>query len=146
VAGGQAQGVWKLVERRGGVRHDPLVERVIDLDQAVAKIVERAPRWRAAGLRVGQVTWRDEAAPWPQQLETDRALVRDPDSIGVLISGPADAELSVVLFRAGWADVDFVASLNDAGTLPASGIDSAAAFGAQLDQWVPRTFVNLHDK
>ncbi|WP_327321356.1 hypothetical protein OG735_01850 [Streptomyces sp. NBC_01210] len=131
--------------QRVWVRDDLLVERVIDLDQAVASIAERAARWLGAGLTVGQVTWRDEAAPWPQRLETDRALVRDPDSIGVLISGPADAELSVVLFRGGWADVDFVASLDDAGTLPASGIDSAAAFGTQLDQWVPRVFGNRRD-
>ncbi|MFE4874295.1 hypothetical protein [Streptomyces sp. NPDC056682] len=118
------------------------MEHVIDLDQAVAAIAERAARWRAAGLRVGQVTWRDEAAPWPQRFETDRALVRDPDSLGVVISGPADAELSVVLFRGGWADVDFYDGLNDPGTLPAPGIDSAAAFGIQLDRWVPRVFGN----
>ncbi|MFE3830903.1 hypothetical protein [Streptomyces sp. NPDC059092] len=78
--------------------------------------------------------------PWPQRLETDRALVRDPDSVGVLISGPADAELSVVLFRGGWADVDFFVGLDDAGTLPACGIDSAAAFGTRLDGWVSRVF------
>lgn len=41
---------------------------------------------------VGQMTWRDEAAPWLQQLETDKAPVRDPDSIGVLVSGPASTE------------------------------------------------------
>lgn len=121
------------------------MERVIDLDQAAAAIAGRAGRWLAAGLKVGQLTWRDEAAPWPQELETDRALVRDPDSIGLLISGPADAELSVVLFRGGWADVDFVAGLDDAGTLPASGIDSTAAFGTRLDQWVPRVFGDLRD-
>ncbi|MFF0065723.1 hypothetical protein ACFYRC_30060 [Streptomyces sp. NPDC005279] len=68
--------------------------------------------------------------------------MREPDSIGVLISGPGEAELSVVLFRGGWADVDFVTGLDDAGTLPASGIDSAAAFGTRLDQWVSRVFGN----
>lgn len=99
-------------------------------------------RWQAVGLRVGHVTWRDEAAPWPPQLETDRALVRDPDSIGVLISGPADAVLTVVLFRGGWADVDFYNGLDDAGTLPAAGIASAGAFGSRLDQWVPHVFGN----
>jgi hypothetical protein len=116
------------------------MERVIDLDQAAAAITARATRWLASGLRVGQVTWRDEAAPWPQQLVTDRALVRDPDSIGLLLSGPADAELSVVLFRGGWADVDFVANLDDVGTLPAAAIESAAAFGTQLDGWVAHVF------
>ncbi|MEU3923491.1 hypothetical protein [Streptomyces sp. NPDC029004] len=128
------------MEQRVGVGHDPFVERVVDLDEAAAAIAERAARWPAAGLRAGRLTWRDEAAPWPQQLETDRALVRDPDSLGVLVSGPAGAELSVVLFRGGWADVDFVAGLEDAGTLPASGIGSAAAFGTRLDQWVRIVF------
>ncbi|NUS10273.1 MAG: hypothetical protein HOY69_02510 [Streptomyces sp.] len=118
------------------------MQRVIDLDQAAAAIAERAAWWQAAGLMVGQVTWRDEAAPWPQQFETDRSLVRDPDSIGVVISGPADAELSVVLFRGGWADVEFHDGLDDIGMLPADGIDSAAAFGVQLDQWMPRVFGN----
>ncbi|MDX3853116.1 hypothetical protein [Streptomyces sp. AK02-01A] len=119
------------------------MERVIDLDQAAAVIAERAARWLAAGLKVGQVTWRDETAPWPQHLETDRTLVRDPDSVGVLISGPGDAGLSVVLFRGGWADVDYFDGLDDGGPIPAFGIKSAAAFGTQLDQWVPRVFGNL---
>ncbi|MFD3555940.1 hypothetical protein ACFWWA_28165 [Streptomyces goshikiensis] len=122
------------------------MERVIDLDQATAVIAERAARWLAAGLRVGQVTWRDKTAPWPQQLETDRALVRDPDSVGVLISGLADAELSLVLFRGGWADVDYFDSLDGGGTIPAFGINSAAAFATQLDQWVQRTFGSLGKK
>ncbi|MFE0098860.1 hypothetical protein [Streptomyces sp. NPDC059009] len=116
------------------------MQRVIDLDQAGAVVAERAARWRAAGLTVGSVTWRDEVAPWPQQLETDRTLVRDADSVGVVVAGPADAELSVVLFRGGWADVDFYDGLGDAGTLPASGIESAAAFAVRLDQWVSRVF------
>ncbi|MFD5747982.1 hypothetical protein [Streptomyces sp. NPDC127033] len=116
------------------------MERVVDLDQAAAVIDERVARWLEAGLTVGRTTWRDEAAPWPPQLETDRELVRDPDSVGVRVSGPADTELGVVLFRGGWADVEFIADLDDAGTLPAFGIDSAAAFGARLDQWVLRVF------
>ncbi|GAA0618090.1 hypothetical protein [Streptomyces crystallinus] len=119
------------------------MERVINLDQAAAAIAERAVRWLAAGLEVGQVTWRDATAPWPQQLETDRTLVRDPDSIGVLITGPGDAGLSVVLFRGGWADVDYFDGLDDGGPIPASGITSASAFATQLDQWVPRAFGKL---
>ncbi|WP_314252897.1 hypothetical protein [Streptomyces sp. DSM 40907] len=119
------------------------MERVIDLDQAAAVFAERAARWLAAGLKVRQVTWRDETAPWPQQLETDRTLVRDPDSVGVRISGPGDAELSVVLFRGGWADVDYFDGLDDGGPIPAFGITSAAAFGTQIDQWVEGVFGNL---
>ncbi|MEU8703309.1 hypothetical protein AB0C61_37815 [Streptomyces sp. NPDC048680] len=119
------------------------MERIIDLDHAAAVVAERTGPWLAAGLTVGQVTWRDHAVPWPEQLETDRSLVRDPDSVGVLISGPGDAGLSVALFRGGWADVDYFDGLDDGGPIPAFGITSAAAFGTQLDQWVPRAFGNL---
>ncbi len=41
-------------------------------------------------VRRQPITWRDEAAPWPQPLETDRALVTDPDSIGVRILAPTN--------------------------------------------------------
>lgn len=101
--------------------------------------------WTSAGLEVGRPTWRDAEASWPQPLEIDRARIRDPDSVGVVISGPAEAVLSVVLFRGGWADVDFVADadLDDAGCLPASGITSASDFGTRLDQWVGRVFGSL---
>ncbi|SDT83397.1 hypothetical protein SAMN05216371_8221 [Streptomyces sp. TLI_053] len=63
----------------------------------------------------------------------------DPDSVGVVLTG-LGGELSVVLFRGGWADVDYFAGIDDVGTLPASDIDSAAAFGDQLDSYVTRTF------
>ncbi|MFH8387303.1 hypothetical protein ACH4E7_41425 [Kitasatospora sp. NPDC018058] len=119
------------------------MERIVDLDEAAAEVAGRTPGWRTTGLTVGPVTWRDEAAPWPQRLETDRSLVNDPDSVGVLISGPAEAELSVMLFRGGWADVDYVVGMDDAGALPASGIASAREFGVQLDSWVTHVFGQL---
>ncbi|MEU3558586.1 hypothetical protein [Kitasatospora sp. NPDC006786] len=116
------------------------METIVDLDEAAAEVAARTPGWRAAGLVVGEMTWRDETAPWPQRLETDRTRVADPDSVGVLVSGPEETQLSVVLFRGGWADVDYLASMDDAGTFPASGIDSAVAFGIRLDEWVVRVF------
>ncbi|WP_149180409.1 hypothetical protein [Streptomyces sp. TRM49041] len=116
------------------------MDRVVDLDEAAAVLDERSASWRSAGLDVGHMTWRDAAASWPQPLETDRARVHDPDSVGVVVSGPAEAVLSVVLFRGGWADVDFIAELDDSGPLPASGIASAGDFGSRLDQWVARAF------
>lgn len=61
----------------------------------------------------------------------------------MVISGPAETVLSVVLFRGGWADVDFVADVDDAGCLPAAGITSASDFGARMDQWVTRVFGSL---
>lgn len=116
------------------------MDRIVDLDEAAVALAGRAAGWRSAGLDVGPLTWRDIEAPWPEPLETDRARVRDPDSVGVVVSGPGDAELWVVLFRGGWADVDFIASLDDAGSLPASGITSASDFANRMDQWVARVF------
>ncbi|MFJ3830110.1 hypothetical protein ACIPWI_19370 [Streptomyces sp. NPDC090046] len=49
---------------------------------------------------------------------------------------PAEAELSLVLFRGGWADVDYLAHLNDTGCLPASDITSARDSGSRMDEWV----------
>lgn len=119
------------------------MERVIDLDRAATVLTERGARWRAAGLVVARATWRDATAPWPQRLETDRAVVPDPDSVGVLVSGPADAELSVVLFRGGWADVDYIDGRGEGGPIPANEIGSAADFAARLDQWVARVFGDI---
>ncbi|MBD0420308.1 hypothetical protein H0H10_14340 [Streptomyces sp. TRM S81-3] len=114
--------------------------RVVDLDEVAAVLAVRTVGWRSAGLEVGQATWTDAEASWPQPLETDRARVHDPDSVGVVISGPGEAELSVVLFRGGWADVDFIAGLDDAGSLPASDIASASDFETRMNQWVARVF------
>ncbi|MFF1919268.1 hypothetical protein ACFVW8_01655 [Streptomyces sp. NPDC058221] len=83
------------------------MERIVDLDAAATEIERRRGVWAGAGLEVGAVTWRDEAATWPQPLETDRGRVRDPDSVGVRIVGAESAELEVTLFRGGWADVGF---------------------------------------
>ncbi|MFE1798130.1 hypothetical protein ACFW9L_18485 [Streptomyces sp. NPDC059517] len=119
------------------------MDRVVDLDEVSVVLALRTTGWTSAGLEVGRATWRDAEASWPQPLETDRARVHDPDSVGVVISGPTEAELSVVLFRGGWADVDFVTALDDAGRLPASGITSSSDFGTRMDQWVTRVFGSL---
>jgi hypothetical protein len=116
------------------------MERIVDLDEAAAEVADRAPGWRAVGLTVGRLTWRDEVAPWPWRLETDRSRVSDPDSVGVLLSGPSEAELSIVLFRGGWADVGYIADRDDTSPLPASGIASAREFGVRLDDWVTHVF------
>ncbi|MFI1176726.1 hypothetical protein [Streptomyces melanogenes] len=119
---------------------DQLVERNLDLDQAAAEIAARRQRWTAGGLVAGPLTWRDEAAAWPQPLEEDRSRVEDPDSVGICITGPADAELSVVLFRGGWADADFLASLADEVVSEAADVRSAQVFGELLDDYVFRAF------
>ncbi|MGE7386946.1 hypothetical protein ACQKM2_15840 [Streptomyces sp. NPDC004126] len=119
------------------------MDRIVDLDGAAAVLAQRSVGWTSVGLEVGRATWRDAEATWPQPLETDRTRVQDPDSVGLVISGPAEAVLSVVLFRGGWADVDFVADLDDSGCLPALGITSAADFATRMDQWVSRVFGSL---
>jgi hypothetical protein len=120
------------------------MERIVDLDRAAGVLADRAALWRPFGVVFDPVTWRDAEASWPQPLETDRARVGDPDSLGVVAHGPDDAELSVVLFRGGWADVDFIASPDDFGPLPASDIVSAEDFGPRLAQWLRRAFGPLH--
>ncbi|MFJ6620627.1 hypothetical protein ACIQOW_24015 [Kitasatospora sp. NPDC091335] len=128
------------------------MERVVDLDDAAARITARSPRWCAARLTVGPLTWRDGLAPWPQPLETDRTRVGDPDSVGLWLSDPlTGGELHVVLFRGGWADVDYLAAGREekpataeehevGGTIPAQGITSAADFEARLIGWMGDVF------
>jgi hypothetical protein len=116
-----------------------VMERIVDLDRAAVEITERRRRWERAGLVVEAVTWRDEAAPWPQVLETERGRVEDPDSLGVTISGLNEAELGVVLFRGGWADVDALTLTGDLVT-EAPTVDSPMRFGVLLDSCVVRTF------
>lgn len=119
------------------------MDRVIDLDQAAAAIVDRQPVWQAAGLTCALMTWRDASSPWPHSVEADRSKVRAPDSLGIHMHGPDEAELVIVLYCGGWADVDYIASMHDAGTLPALDVTSAEAFGSLLDACVTRVF-GLH--
>ncbi|MFE6050265.1 hypothetical protein ACFQ6N_05900 [Kitasatospora sp. NPDC056446] len=125
------------------------MDHVIDLDEAAARLAALAPAWRAARLTVGPLTWRDGRARWSQPLETDRARVADPDSVGLRLSDPpSGGELHVVLFRGGWADVDYLAAgwqsdpdgRERAGVVPAHGIASAADFEARLAGWVRDVF------
>jgi hypothetical protein len=121
------------------------MERVVDLDQAALEVARRRRDWHLGGLTAGPVTWRDEAAAWPRTLETDRSRVVDPDSVGVHIHGAGEAELEIILFRGGWADVGFIATVDDAGMIPAGDVTSAGAFGELLDHCVARVFGPIGD-
>jgi hypothetical protein len=121
------------------------MERAVDLDEAVAAIADRWPVWQTAGLVVKPVTWRDEASSWPQQLETDRLQVSDPGSVGMHMRGPDEAELLVVLYRGGWADVDYIAGTDEAGVIPAPTVNSAQAFASLLDACVSHVFGISYD-
>ncbi|MFJ4186970.1 hypothetical protein [Kitasatospora sp. NPDC089509] len=130
------------------------MEHIVDLDRAAERITARTPHWHAAGLVVGAPTWRADGAPWPQPLETDRSRVADPDSVGVEVVDPrTGAELHVVLFRGGWADVDYLArdwavegseacegETAGAGVFPAQGIVSDTDFEERLIAWTVEVF------
>jgi hypothetical protein len=113
------------------------MDHAIDLDQAAAEITARLPTWIASGLSPSPITWRDEAVPWPQRLETDRSLVADPDSIGVRILGTDDqAELHLVLYRGGWADLDALSDGEVITECPQA--TTPQEFGSVLDSAVTR--------
>ncbi|WP_405912912.1 hypothetical protein OG760_18945 [Streptomyces sp. NBC_00963] len=117
------------------------MERIVDLDAVAGEIERRRGGWAAAGLQVGAITWRDEAAQWPQPLETDRCRVRDPDSVGVHIVGVQSAEAEVVIFRGGWADVGFFSECTGwEAVLENPKARSSSEFGAVLDAVVARAF------
>ncbi|MFF4189219.1 hypothetical protein ACFYZ9_39125 [Streptomyces sp. NPDC001691] len=113
------------------------MDHVIELDSAAAEITARLPAWSAAGLTPLPVTWRDGHAPWPQRLETDRALVADPDSVGIHVKG-ADgwAELQIVLYRGGWADLNALKDNEVIADCPS--IATPAEFGRYRDSAVAR--------
>ena len=59
------------------------MDRLVDLDAVAAELQARRPGWESRGLKVGAFTWRDAQALWPQPIVTDRALVADPESLGM---------------------------------------------------------------
>lgn len=111
---------------------------VVDLDAAAKVIEDRLHVWRARGLEVGPLTWRDEARGWPWQL-VSRKRAHWPDSVGFRVRrGPAMG--AVVLFGGGWADVEWWQGT--AGSEPetsAPDVGSVDGFAALLDslleQW-----------
>jgi hypothetical protein len=117
------------------------MEHVVNLDAAAAEIERRRSGWAGGGLTISAVTWLDQAADWPQTLETDRRRVQDPRSIGVRIMGEEGAEAQIVLFRGAWADVDYASGYTGwEAVTEAPEIRSATEFGAVLDAVVARAF------
>ncbi|MFF9345992.1 hypothetical protein [Streptomyces sp. NPDC014734] len=113
------------------------MDHVIDLDRAAAEIVARLPVWIASGHAPGPLTWRDGAAAWPRRPETDRGVVAAPDSVGVRVLGSDEsAELHVVLYRGGWADLDVLTGDEVVTSCPR--VTTPQEFGAVLDSAVAR--------
>lgn len=113
------------------------MDHVVDLDSAAAETTARLSAWSAAGLAPCPITWRDSLAPWSQPLETDRTRVSDPDSIGLRVQGSDGwAELHLVLYRGGWADLD--ALTDDEVRTEGPRISTPAEFGRLLDSAITR--------
>jgi hypothetical protein len=124
-----------------GIGEYSFMERFLDLDLAAAEITQRQPAWVSLGLTVGPVTWRDEADVWPHILQTDRARVADPDSVGVRIQGIDNSEVEIVLFRGGWADLNAVKGPITADTQVVTECPkpvSPEEFGLLLDSCIER--------
>lgn len=58
---------------------------------------------------IGPLTWRDEAATWPQPITPDRSSVHVPESLGLKVrKRTLDDEFEVVVWTGGWADVGYL--------------------------------------
>lgn len=84
------------------------MERVVDLDAVVVELDQRRQGWSQRGLVVGEFTWRDSLAPWPQPLVADRALVTDPESLGLTFGVGQGPDARLVLWTGGWADLEAI--------------------------------------
>jgi hypothetical protein len=82
------------------------MDRLVDLDVVAAELTRRRAEWVRSGLAVGEFTWRDAAAAWPQPIVTDRAAVADPESLGLVFGGAGGDETELVLWCGGWADLN----------------------------------------
>ncbi|MHA4813054.1 hypothetical protein ACXZ65_01730 [Streptomyces aculeolatus] len=80
-----------------------------------------------------------------RQLTTERSRINDPDSVGIHLHGLDEAELLVVLYRGGWADIDYIVDAGDAGVIPAPTVISVQAFASLLDACVSRVFGISYD-
>lgn len=94
----------------------------IDLDEAARHIGEWRSTWTALGVDAGELTWRDQGKGWPPPISTDRARVIDADSIGVRLCA-SEREGRAVLYKGGWADLEYWAEEPSAGVFEAPGYE-----------------------
>jgi hypothetical protein len=112
------------------------VDRVVDLDAVLVELTRRRPGWTRRGLVVGEFTWRDAAAAWPQPIVNDRESVADPESVGMTFDAGDGAEALLVLWTGGWADLE--ASINGQLVLEAPEFVDVASCVAVADALVAR--------
>jgi hypothetical protein len=111
----------------------------IDLDAASIELTDRIEAWRAAGFRVGPVTWREQGEGWPPSLKTVRGQVTQADSIGTVVRRGRQ-EGTIVLFDGGWCDLSFWSgNPGDDPVVEAPGYPDGLSldeFGAVLDRFI----------
>lgn len=82
-------------------RHTRRMDHIVDLD-AVALAI-RPMLDDLVDTQVGPITWRDELAPWPQPITSDRSSVGYPESLGLSLRR-GDDEAEFIAWTGGWAD------------------------------------------
>jgi len=113
------------------------MDQVVDLDAVLVELVRRRQEWTRSGLVVGDFTWRDAAAAWPQPIVIDRESVADPESLGMTFDAGDGAEAALlVLWTGGWADLE--ASINGQVVLEAPEFFDVESCVAVADALVAR--------
>ena len=92
----------------------------LDLDQVAAVLAGLRPVWAGQGLAAGSVTWRDARASWPKPIVTDRGQIGEPESVGVWLTAGSGYKGRLVIWRAGWADIDLLTGGTVTSRNPAS--------------------------
>lgn len=87
------------------------MEHLIDLDVLTDPPRPVVEDWRLQ-VDVGPLTWRDYEAGWPKPITPDRASVRVPESLGLILRKHAvDDVLEIVVYTGGGADVEHLVGL-----------------------------------
>lgn len=78
----------------------------VDLDVLADRLQSVVEEWRRE-VDVGPLTWRDYEVGWPRPITPDRASVRTPESLGLIVrKRNVDDVLEIVVYAGGWADVE----------------------------------------
>jgi hypothetical protein len=80
-----------------------------------------------------ELTWMDNAVPWPAPLLRDRSQARRPMSLGLRVHGDA-VEAEFVLYAGGWADVAVIHPGIDEPIAEYVELDDVEEFGSVLDR------------
>jgi len=80
------------------------MDHLVDLDALAKRLDGGVGEWKRWSS-VEPFTWRDERAPWPQPIVTDRGSVEIPESLGIRLRREPDDEAEIVVWTGGWADI-----------------------------------------